>query len=151
MAKAFHFRLQPILEIRENAEQKAKEQLAETLAARSHGKEMLRTAHDLVEQADTAARQKAAEPVSAAELAAQQMWRERLERYRMAADQNVEQAEQEVMVSRGALVEAHRKRATLDRLKELRHEAHAADMARREASEADEIAARQHHARRRAA
>jgi flagellar protein FliJ len=149
--KAFRFRLQPILELREGAEQRAKEQLAETIAARSQGKEMLRTAEDLVEQADVAARQRAAAPVSAADLAAQQLWRERLERYRQAADENLEQVEQQVALSRGALVEAHRKRATLDRLKELRHDAHRADAARREANEADEIAQRQHHARRHAA
>jgi flagellar FliJ protein len=151
MAKAFHFRLQPILELREGAEQRAKEQLAETMAARTHGKEMLRTAHELVEQADTAARQSKAAPLTAAELAAQQLWRERLERYREAAGQQLEQAEEEVVLSRNALVEAHRNRATLDRLKELRHEAHAADVARREANEADEIAQQQHQMRRRAA
>lgn len=151
MTKRFHFHLQPILDIREGAEQRAREELAERMAVRSQGRQNLETAEDLVNQADVAARQRAQAPVSAAELAAQQLWRERLERYRSAAGEQLQNAEQDVVVSRQALVEAHKARATMDRLKELRHEAHQAEMARLEAAEADEIAIRQHHAKGRAA
>lgn len=149
--KRFHFQLQPVLDLRSRAQQKAEEQLAETMAIRAQGVRNLETAKDLVDEADQAARQKAVAPMTAAELAHQQMWRERLERYRTAAGQQLEEAEQEVVLSRDALVEAHKKRAALDKLKELRHEAHAADVARAEAAEADEIALRQHHAKKRAA
>lgn len=151
MAKRFHFHLQPVLDIRERAQQKAEEQLAETLALRAQGQRNLETAHDLVAQADVAARAKAAAPMSAAELAHQQLWRERLERHRLAAGQQLEHAEHEVVLSRSELVEAHKKRAALDKLKELRRDAHLAEIARIEAAEADEIALRQHHAKQRAA
>ncbi|MBO9533295.1 MAG: flagellar export protein FliJ [Solirubrobacteraceae bacterium] len=149
--KRFHFHLQPVLDLREGAEQKAKEQLAETMAVRAQGRKNLDTARELVDEADVAARQKAAAPISAAELAHQQLWRERLERYRTAADQQLADAELDVTVSREALVEAHRKRAALDKLKDVRRAAHLAEVARVEALEADEIALRQYHAKMRKA
>lgn len=151
MARRFHFHLQPVLDLREGAERKAQEQLAETMAVRAQGQRNLQTAQELVHEADTAARQRHAAPMTAAELAHQQLWRERLERYRSAAGEQLQNAEQDVLLSRDQLVEAHRKRAALDKLKELRHEAHVAEQARLEAAEADEIALRQHHARGRAA
>ena len=82
-------------------------------------------------------------------VAAQQRWRERLERHRLAAGQQLEEAEGEVTLSRGALVEAHQRRATLDRLKDTKAAQHRADADRRDAAEADEIALRQHHGRKR--
>ncbi len=148
--RPFKFQLQPVLDLREGAEQKAKEQLAETMAVRTQGRKNLQVAQELVDEADLATRQRAAAPMSAQDLAAQQAWRERLERYRLAAGQQLEEAESEVVLSRGALVEAHRKRAALDRLKEVRRDAHSAEIARLEAAETDEIALRQHHAKRRA-
>ncbi|MFT4034774.1 MAG: flagellar export protein FliJ [Patulibacter sp.] len=147
MAQRFHFHLQPVLDLREGAEQKAKEQLAETIAVRAQGQKNLTTAEELVDLADANARQASSTPVNAAALARQQLWRERLERYRTAAGQQLEQAEQEVSLSRDALVEAHRQRATLDRIKEVRREAHLAALASREAAEADEIALHQYHAK----
>lgn len=150
MAKRFQFRLEPILELRARAEQRAQEQLAETMSARNQGREMLQTAQDLVAEADAAARERAQQPLLASELMAQQAWRERLERHRLAAGRQLEEAEQEVVLSRDALVEAHRRRATLDRLREVREAAHQAETARREAAEVDEIALQQ-HVRRRAA
>lgn len=150
MAKRFQFRLEPILELRARAEQRAQEQLAETMSARNQGREMLQTAQDLVAEADAAARERAQQPLLASELMAQQAWRERLERHRLAAGRQLEEAEQEVVLSRDALVEAHRRRATLDRLREVREAAHHAEAARKEAAEVDEIALQQ-HVRRRAA
>ncbi len=120
------------------------------MSARNQGREMLQTAQDLVAEADAAARERAQQPLLASELMAQQAWRERLERHRLAAGRQLEEAEQEVVLSRDALVEAHRRRATLDRLREVREAAHQAETARREAAEVDEIALQQ-HVRRRAA
>lgn len=149
MARPFRFRLQPVLEIREEAEQKAKEQLAETIALRTQGREMLQSAHDLAAEAAEAERQAAARPVTIAELAASQAWRERLERHTLAAGQQLEQAEGEVRLSRTALVEAHQKRAALDKLKDAKAAAHRMAMERRDAAETDEIALQQHHGRKR--
>jgi flagellar FliJ protein len=147
MAKPFHFRLQPVLDIREGAEQKAKEQLAETISLREQGREMLKSAEELVEQAAEAERAAAARPVSIADLAAQQLWRERLERHRLAAGQQLEQAEGEVELSRSALVTAHQRVKALDRLKDIKRDEHRALLDHKEAAEADEIALQQHHRR----
>lgn len=147
MPRDFKFRLQPVLEIREGAERKAQEQLAETIALRSQGQEQLRAAEQLVADADRAAREAAGTPLSIDHLAAQQRWRERLERHRLAAGQQLEEAEGEVTLSRNALVDAHQRRATLDRLKDTRAAQHRAEAERLAAAEADEIALRQHHGR----
>ncbi len=149
MAKHFKFRLQPVLDIREGEEQKAKEQLAETMALRTQGREQLRAAEQLVAEADRAARDAAASPMSIDHIAAQQRWRERLERHRLAAGQQLEEAEGEVTLSRNALVEAHQRRATLDRLKDTKAAQHRVEVDRVAAAEADEIALRQHHGRKR--
>ncbi|MBJ7470335.1 MAG: flagellar export protein FliJ [Solirubrobacteraceae bacterium] len=149
MARDFKFRLQPVLDIREGAEQKAKEQLAETMALRAQGREQLRAAERLVAEADAAARDAAGLPLTIDQLAAQQRWRERLERHRLAAGQQLVEAEGEVVLSRSALVEAHQRRATLDRLKDTKAAQHRADRERIDAVEADEIALRQHHGRKR--
>lgn len=147
MAKAFKFRLQPVLEIREGEEEKAKEQLAETIQLRAQGREMLKSAEQLVEEANEAERAIAQRPATVADLAAQQLWRERLERHRLAAGQQLEEAEGEVRLSRSALVHAHQRRAALDRLKDIKRDEHRTLLDAAEAAQADEIALQQHHRR----
>ena len=149
MSRPFKFRLQPVLEIREGEEQKAKEQLAETMALRQQGRDQLAAAEQLVADADAAARAGAQGPLSVSDLQAQQRWRERLERHRLAAGQQLEEAEGEVHLSRSALVAAHQRRAALDKLKDSKAAQHRADADRRDAAENDEIALRQHHGRKR--
>lgn len=149
--KRFNFRLQPVLDMRDADEQRAKEQLAETLSVRRQGRAMLDSANELVQQAEDAARSAAARPTTVAELLAQQAWRERLERHRLAAGQQLEQAEKEVTLSRSALVTAHQRRAVLDRLKDIQHGAHRDQEQRADAAATDEIALQQHHGRTRGA
>lgn len=149
MAKPFKFRLQSVLEIREDEETKAKEQLAETMALRNQGRDQLKAAEQLVADADQAARDRKLAPMSIDQLAAQQAWRERLERHRLAAGRQLEEAEGEVTLSRNALVAAHQRRAALDRLKDTKAAAHRADLERIDAAEADEMAIRMHHGRKR--
>lgn len=151
MARPFKFRLQPVLEIREGQEQKAKEQLAETISLRTQGREMLQAAHDLIEAAAAAERAAASQIHHVGHLAQQQLWRERLERHKIAAGQQLEEAEGEVVLSRTALVEAHQRRAALDRLKDTKAAAHRGELDRLDAAENDEIAIRQHHSRKRRA
>ena len=117
------------------------------MALRAQGREMLQSAEDLVEEAAAAERAAAARPMTIAELAAQQLWRERLERHRLAAGRQLEQAEGEVVLSRNALVQAHQKRAVLDRLKDIKRDEHRGAREAMEAAEADEIALQQHHRR----
>lgn len=149
MSPHFKFRLQSVLDIREGEEQKAKEQLAETMALRNQGRDQLKAAEDLVAEADQAARDAKSAPLTIDQIAVQQAWRERLERHRLAAGRQLEEAEGEVTLSRNALVEAHQRRAALDRLKDTKAAQHRAELERRAAAEADEIALRQHHGRKR--
>ena len=145
--KGFKFRLQPVLDLRDADEQRAREQLATTMSIRTQGAEMLTSAEGLVADAKDREREAKQQPTTIAALAAQQLWRERLERHRVAAGQQLEQAEREVVLSRSALVTAHQKVAVLDRLKDIKHGLHREGIARKDAAETDEIALRQHHGR----
>lgn len=148
--KRFQFRLQPVLDLRDADERRAREQLATTLQVRAQGRELLQAAESLVAEAEAAERAAAARPTPVAMLAAQQAWRERLERHRQAAGRQLEQAEREVQLSRGELVVAHQRRAVLDKLKETQQQRHAADAQRAEAAATDEIALSTHARRGRA-
>lgn len=145
--KAFHFRLQPVLDLRDADEQRARERLASTISLRTQGEAMLASATELIDEAAEAERTAKRQSTTIAALAAQQLWRERLERHRLAAGQQLEQAEREVTMSRSALVVAHQQVAVLDRLKDIKKAAHRDHRNRLEAAETDEIALRQHHRR----
>jgi flagellar FliJ protein len=78
--------------------------------------------------------------MSAADLYAQQLYVERLERQRSDAELALERASAEVDARRGALVEASRKREALERLKERKRQEHTAHVQRLEGAFLDEIA-----------
>jgi len=151
MARDFKFRLEPVLELREKDEQHAKEQLAITMHVRTQSREMLEAAHGLIAKAADAEREAKAAPTTVQELMAQQAWRERLQRYKERADVQLEEAEGEVVLSRNALIDAHQRRAAIEKLKDIKRAQHNARLDHLEAAEADETALRQHHARHRAA
>jgi flagellar export protein FliJ len=151
MARDFKFRLEPVLEMRQNDEERAKEQLALTMGLRTQSREMLEAANNLIDTAASNEREAKEKPVTVQELIAQQAWRERLERYKVRADQQLEEVETEVTLSRNALIDAHQRRAALDKLKDIKRNEHNQRIERFEAAEADEIALRQHHGRKRRA
>ncbi|MDQ8045213.1 MAG: hypothetical protein AAGC46_20455 [Solirubrobacteraceae bacterium] len=151
MPRDFKFRLEPVLELREKDEEHAKEQLAITMRVRTQSREMLEAARGLMDKAADAEREAKAKPTTARDLMAQQLWRERLERYKVRADVQLEEAETEVVLSRNALIDAHQRRAAIEKLKDIKRAQHSAKVEHMEAAEADETALRQHHARHRAA
>jgi flagellar FliJ protein len=144
-AKPFRFRLERVREIREHAEDRAREELASSLGAQLRGQAMLQAAAELVDEAQAARRVgSVAGAVPALDLQSHQLWLERLQRQRADAELAVERARAEVDSRRAALVEARRRREALERLKDRKRQEHRADAERVEGALLDEIALNNH-------
>jgi flagellar FliJ protein len=140
-APPFRFRLERVRELREHAEDCAREELASSLGAQLRGQAMLQAASEAVQGAHVATREGAQTgAMSAADLYAQQLYVERLERQRSDAELALDRASAEVDARRGALVEASRKREALERLKARKRQEHTAHVQRLEGAFLDEIA-----------
>jgi flagellar FliJ protein len=140
--RPFRFRLERVRELREHAEDRAREDLATSLGAQLRGEAMLRAAADRVDEAQAAKRDGALTggPIASTDLHAHQLWAERLQRQRADAELALERAAAEVDARRGALIEASQRREALERLKERRREEHRVRSERIEGATLDEIA-----------
>jgi len=138
----FRFRLERVRELREHAEDRAREELAASLGAQLRGQAMLQAAAEEVGRAQRLALEGARSGlrVSAVDLQAHQLWMERLERQRADAELAVERANAEVEARRRRLIEASRAREALERLKERRRQEHRVRVERIEGAVLDEIA-----------
>jgi flagellar protein FliJ len=145
----FTFRLERVRALRERAEDLAKEEYASSLAHRLHGEAMLRAAAEHRDRARAEARPGEHAVVTGTDLLASHAWLERLERARQAAELELDRRDAEVDARRAALADAARERHALERLRERARADHAAEAARREGAELDELALAAH--RRRAA
>ena len=136
----FNFRLQRVLELREQHEQaKARE-----LASAQDAAELARQAHELLARtkADSRAQISAAqtEAPRVGHLQGLGMTLDALEHRLEAAGETRKTAEHQVDEAQRALIEAARDRRILDRLKEKHEEAWRADEAQRDRVQMDEIA-----------
>jgi flagellar FliJ protein len=142
------FRLERVRALRESAEDRAREELAATLALRLRREAILAAAATRVEQADELQRGAAREEaLDGASLRALQGWRDRVAVARREAERALGAIDAEVDARRDALVAASRDREALERLK-ARHEAGQAQLARRaEGAATDEVALAVHRRR----
>lgn len=142
MSNRFVFGLERVRELRVHDEDKAKEQLAASLAHRLRGEALLRAAESELSAALLAGRD--VDGLSGAALVARQAWTERLERTRAQAAGDLSRASDEVDARRRDVADAGRAREALDRLRERRHAEFRAGVLRREGAELDEMALRGH-------
>jgi flagellar FliJ protein len=136
----FRFRLERVRALRERAEEQAREELAATLSLRLRGQAMLMAASRQLDAARNERRATAGAPTTAADLVATQAYLEMAERAVDSAALDLDRTDAEVDARRDALTRAARERSVLERLKERRRAAHAADSARAEGAELDELA-----------
>jgi flagellar FliJ protein len=141
---AFSFRLERVRALRERSEDLAKQELAGALARRRSCEERLRQQGELLADARAAQRGLAAQPASAMDLIARQRFLERIERERIAGEQDLRRHDAEVDARRTSLREAARERQVLERLKERRRADHARELLRIEGAQLDEIALTMH-------
>jgi flagellar FliJ protein len=140
----FQFGLERVRELREHAEEQAREELASSLAIRLKGEAMLRAASEGVSSARDARRQGAAVPVSGADLLAMQAYLERTERARESAELELGRRDAEVDARRAALTTRSQERQVLERLKDRRRADHEREHDRREGALLDEMALNAH-------
>jgi flagellar FliJ protein len=140
MRQTFTFGLERVRELREHAESQAKEQLAATLNQRMKGAAMLAAASDALAAAAEAGRPATGERLNAADLIAHERWVQALKRDAENAALTLDRLDAEVDARRQTLGDKRRDREVLERLKERKAAEHAAELARREGAELDEIA-----------
>jgi flagellar FliJ protein len=140
VTRPFQFRLERVRELREHAEDQAREELASSLAIRMKGEAMLRAAADDMDAAQDARRQGSSADLSGAELLALQAYLERAERQRESAALELDRRQAEVDARRQALAVRSQERQVLERLKDRRRDDHRRDVERREGALLDEMA-----------
>jgi flagellar FliJ protein len=140
VTRPFQFRLERVRELREHAEDQAREELASSMAVRTKGEAMLRAAADDVTTAQDARRRNAAADLSGAELLALQAYLERTERQRESASLELDRRQAEEDARRQALTVRSQERQVLERLKDRRREDHKREAERREGALLDEMA-----------
>jgi flagellar export protein FliJ len=139
---SFRFRLERVRALRERREDLAREALAHAIHARSDSQQQLSTIEAHLEHARGLQRQASAPAatVSAAELAAQQAFVERIETQRLAGARELARHD-DIVADRGAqLGEAAREHEMLERLKERHRVEHVRTLQRVEGNTLDEIA-----------
>jgi flagellar FliJ protein len=145
---SFTFRLERVRSLRAQAEDQAREQLAQELGHRIRGEAMLREAAQRAADARTTSRATAARPgASGADLLASQAWIERSEQARHTAELDLDRRDAEVSARRDALAHASRERQAIDKLAERRKAEHDREWGRRAQSALDELALAVHRRR----
>jgi flagellar FliJ protein len=142
--KRFVFGLERVRELRVHAEDRAKEELAQALAARLRNEAVLSAADARLARSLADARPTGQAPLSGPALAARQAWTERLERSRADAERALHRSDADVVAQRTVLGAAARDRQALEKLRGRRLAEHRAAAARREGAVLDELAARTH-------
>ena len=138
---SFTFRLERVRDLRERAEEHAREELARELALRMRGEALLREASHAVDTArDTGSGIFQRFGATGADMLAAQAYVERTERDRREAALDLDRQDAEVEARRRVLTAASRDRQTIGKLEERQRAEHAREMARREQIDLDEVA-----------
>jgi flagellar FliJ protein len=143
----FRFGLERVRELREHAEDRAREEFAASLTRRERDAAALAAASDLVDRARDSRREGAAAPLSGQDLIAHQRWMERVEADRRKAELEVARRDAEIESRRQALGAAQQRREVIERLKERHRAEHDAANALRAAAALDEMALAIHRRR----
>jgi flagellar FliJ protein len=143
----FRFGLERVRELREHAEDRAREEFAASLSRRQRDAAALAAADELVRRARDNRRGGVAMPVSGQDLIAYQRWLERVENDRRRAELEVARRDAEIESRRQALGAAQQRREVIERLKERHRAEHQAADALRAAAALDEMALSIHRRR----
>lgn len=140
MEHPFTFRLERVRSLRERAEEQAREELARELGARLRSEALLSQAAAAAGAAREASMDTARRGATARDLIAAQAFIERTELDRQAAALGLDRQDAEVHARRTTLALAARDREVIERLERRKRAEHAAECARLEQIELDEIA-----------
>jgi flagellar FliJ protein len=135
----FKFGLERVRELREHAEDQAREHLAASLSQRMRGAAELARVTGELQAAAAATPSQPGARISGADLVAHALWLQSLERHRETAALHLDRLDTDVDHRRSLLGQARQDREVLERLKERKQREHTAELARRESAELDEI------------
>ena len=139
---SFTFRLERVRDIRERAEEQAREALTQEIRHRDEGQTLFDAARAEVRKACDLNRAAVAggQLTSAVNLLAIQSYVERTEQLRSSAELELSRREAEVQAKREHLAAAARDRQAIDKLKERQLAEHNAEWARKSQNTLDELA-----------
>ncbi len=139
---SFTFRLERVRNLRERAEQTAKEELSNELRHRAEGERLLDAAKNAMRAAADGGRNahSGGRVVRAVDLIAHQSYLEHTERKRSEAALELFRRDTEVTFKREILANAARDRQAIDKLKERQKAEHDAEWARKSQNTLDELA-----------
>jgi flagellar protein FliJ len=138
---SFTFRLERVRTMRERAEERAREDLADELRLRMRGEALLKQATHAVATARLAGLDTVrAERTTSSDLLAVQAYLERAERHRREAALDLDRQDAEVNARREVLAAAARDRQAIEKLKERQQSDHDREWARRSQNILDELA-----------
>lgn len=141
---SFRFPLERIRSLREQAEDQAREQLAQEIALRVRGEALLRQAAELTEAALETTRATSQGGASGSDFLAAHAWIERSRGQQHAAARDLDRCEEQVVARRHDLLGATRERQSIEKLAERRRAEHNAEWQRRSQGVLDEIALTMH-------
>lgn len=144
MPKPFHFKLEPVRALREQAEKQAQEALARELDLERRCRAAVDEAARRVERAHTDAAPDEGSALTGADLRALQAYLERVEHEKTTAEQGLQAQGRQVDEGRSRLAEASRDHEVLVRLKQRRRSEHERELARAQGAMLDEIAITTH-------
>jgi len=138
---SFTFRLERVRTMRERAEERAREDLANELRLRMRGEAILKQATSAVATARRAGLDTVrADRTTSSDLLAAQAYLERAERNRREASLDLDRQDAEVNARRQVLAAAARDRQAIEKLKERQRSDHDREWARRSQNILDELA-----------
>jgi flagellar FliJ protein len=138
---SFTFRLERVRTMRERAEERAREELANELRLRMRGEAILKEATSAVATARRAGLDTVrADRTTSSDLLAVQAYLERAERTRREAALDLDRQDAEVNARRQVLAAAARDRQAIEKLKERQQSDHDREWARRSQNILDELA-----------
>ncbi len=138
--KRFSFRLDPLLRLREQAEQQALEAFARELCVRSQLEAELRETTTLLDAAAAATALDRGTRIDATELALRQAYVERRERERAEAEARMVAQEERVDAQRHRVEECARDRRAVERLRDRARARHERDESQRQNALVDDLA-----------
>jgi flagellar export protein FliJ len=140
--KAFRFRLQAVLTLREQAEQDAQHRCARACAAVDQAAACLHAADAAIAAADQLRRARLAAGLRAEELEQSRLYAARLHDHRTRMARELAQARQQLEQASHQLLLATRQRETLERLRRRQHRIHDYEAGRAEQKILDEFSQR---------
>ena len=144
MATRFHFRLDPLLNLRKSLEQEAQRQLAKTVSARNDAEARLKALEQQHQEGILSRRISTGQTIDLSFWADLERFLVVLEKRIIQARFDLETADELVVEARKALTIAHQNYLMLLRLKERRQEQHTFEALHEEIRETDEIAVLRH-------